>query len=87
MAIKGKEKEIARVTHWYDKIGVAVLDLKSTLKVGDVLTVRHGEEEFEDAVVSMQIDHTEVASAKKGDEVAVKLSGKAKEGSHLYKVA
>ena len=82
-----KEKEIAKVTHWYDKIGVAVLDLKATIKVGDRIKVSHGDEVFEDTVVSMQIDHTEVASAKKGDEVAVKLSGKAKEGSHLYKVA
>jgi translation initiation factor IF-2 len=81
------EKEIARVKHWYDKLGVAVLDLKGTLKSGDKIKVRHGEVEFDDTIGSMQIDHKDVTSAKKGDEVAVKLSAKAKEGCHIFKAA
>ena len=87
MTGKAKEKEIARVTHWYDKLGVAVLDLKNSLKVGDRVKVRHGEEEFDDVITSMQIDHVAVAKAKKGDEVAVKLSGRAKDGSRLFHIS
>lgn len=81
-----KEKEIGVVTHWYDKIGVAVLDLKSALKVGDRIKVKRGDSEFEDIVASMQIAHQEVASAAKGKDVAVKLSGKAKEGAVVCKI-
>lgn len=80
------EKEVAVVTHWYDKIGVAVLDLKAALKVGDRIKVKRGDSEFEDTVASMQIAHQEVASAEKGKDVAVKLSGKAKEGAVVYKI-
>ena len=79
------EKEVGKVTHWYDKAGVAVLDLSASLKVGDHVKVKKGEEEFEETVSSMQIDHKEVSSAKKGDEVAVKFSKKAKEGAVIYK--
>ena len=79
------EKLVGKITHWYDKIGVAVVDLKAPLKVGDIIKVRKGQEEFEDSVVSMQIDHKEVSSAKKGDEVAIKLAQKAKEGAEIYK--
>ena len=79
------EKEIGKVTHWYDKAGVAVLDLSSPLKVGDSVKVKKGEEEFEETVSSMQVDHKDVSSAKKGDEVAVKFSQKAKEGALIYK--
>ncbi|OHB03584.1 MAG: hypothetical protein A3B03_02575 [Candidatus Zambryskibacteria bacterium RIFCSPLOWO2_01_FULL_42_41] len=80
------EKEIGRITHWYDKIGVAVVDLKGALKIGDLIKVKKGNEEFEDSVVSMQIDHKSVSSAKNGDEVALKLSQKAKEGAVICKV-
>ena len=74
-------KEIGKVTHWYDKIGVAVVNLKGALKVGDKVKVKRGDEEYEDTVASMQLDHKDISSAKKGDDAAIKLSQKAKEGS------
>lgn len=80
------DKQIGRVKHWYDKIGVAVLDLSGTIKTGDNVKVVKGEEAFEEQIASMQVDHKDVASAKKGDEVAVKFSNKAKEGAAVYKV-
>ena len=80
------EKEIGKVIHWYDKIGVAVTRLTGQLKVGDSIRVRRGDQGFETVVESMQIDHAEVNFAKAGDEVAIKLSQKAKEGSTLYTV-
>lgn len=75
------EKEIGKVTHWYDKIGVAVVKLSGTLKVGDQIKIKRADIESEDTVASMQIDHADVKSGKKGDEVAIRLSQKAKEGS------
>ncbi len=78
------EKEIGTITHWFDKIGVAVIKLKAPLAKGDRIKVRHGDEEFEDTVESMQIDHKEVEKAKKGDEAAIKLSKKAREHSVVY---
>jgi len=79
------EKEVGKITHWYDKLGVAVLNLESALKVGDKVKVKKGEEEFEETISSMQVDHKDVSSAKKGDEVAVKFSQKAREGALIYK--
>ena len=73
------DKPIAKIVHWYDKINVAVLKLTGTLKTGDSIKVIRGENEFDDTVVSMQINHEEVKSAKKGDEVAIKLSKTTKE--------
>lgn len=80
-----KEKEIGKVVHWYGKISVAVVKLASGLKVGDRVKVRHGEVEFEDTVLSMQLDHKPVESGKKGQEIAVKLSQEAKDGSLVFK--
>lgn len=78
------EKEIGKVVHWYDKIGVAVVKLSGALSVGDKVKVKHGEEEFEDTVTSMQLDHADIASGKKGQEVALKLGSRAKEGSKIF---
>lgn len=80
------DKETGVVTHWYDKIGVAVVKLKDTLKMGDKIKVKHGEVEFDDTILSMQVDHKDVPFGKKSDEVAMKLSGKAKEGSKIFKI-
>jgi len=80
------EKEIGKITHWYDKISVAVIKLTNVLKKGDRIKIKKGAEEIEELVNSLQIDRTDVEKGKKGDEVAVKLSKKAKEGSIVYKV-
>lgn len=78
--------EVGKVVHWYDKIGVAVVKLAKSLKVGDRIKVRKGETEFEDSVVSMQLDHQPIGSGKKGQEVAIKLSQQAKEGASVSMV-
>lgn len=79
-------KELGKVVHWYDKIGVAVIKLAGSLKVGDKIKVKHGETEFEETVSSMQLDHKPVEGGKKGQEIAVKFSQQAKDGSVVSKV-
>lgn len=74
-------KEVGKVSHWYDKIGVAVVTLTGPLKVGDQIKVRRGDQEFDADIISLQVDHKDVPSAKASEEVAIKLPQKAKEGS------
>ncbi len=79
------DKEIGIVTHFFDKIGVMVVKLNDKLSVGDKIKVKKGDEEFEEIVESMQVEHESIDKAKKGDEVAIKVSGKTKEGAVVYK--
>jgi translation initiation factor IF-2 len=77
-----KEKnEVGVVTHWYDKINVAVIKLSGKLSVGDKIKIKRGDEECEEVVSSMQFDHEEIKSGKKGQEIAIKLTNKAKDGA------
>ncbi len=78
-----KDNSIGKVVHWYDKIGVAVVKLSKSLKVGDSVKIKHGEHEFTDTVHSMQLNHEAIKSGKKGQEVAIKLSQRAPENSVL----
>jgi len=79
-----KNNPVGKVTHWYDKLGVAVIKLNKALKVGDQIKIKRGDFEFTDSVSSMQLDHKAINSGKKGDEVAVKVSKQAKEGAEVY---
>lgn len=81
------ETEVGKVVHWYDRVSVAVVKLSSSLAVGDRIKVRRGEEEFEDTVSSMQLDHKDISAGKKGQGVAVKLSQKAHEGAAIIKLS
>ena len=83
--VKVKKKAIGEVTHWYDGISVAVIKLAGALKVGEKIKVKRGEEEFEEVIESMQLDHEAIKSGKKGQEIAVKLVGKTKEGAEIFK--
>lgn len=76
--------QIGKVTHYYDKIGVAIVKPTKTIKVGD--KVRFGSEEdgFEQTVESMEFNHEAISSAKKGQEVGIKVDKKAREGTNVY---
>jgi len=75
---------VGKVIHYYDKIGVAVIKLEKGLKVGDSVKFVHGQDEFEQVVESMQLEHVQVQSGKKGEEVAVKVDKETKSGTFLY---
>ncbi|MEK7112752.1 MAG: hypothetical protein AAB875_05490 [Patescibacteria group bacterium] len=79
--------KIGKVTHYYDKIGVAIVELDGTLSVGDKIKfARGGEDLFEQEVESIQIEHEKKDSAGKGDVVGLKTDAEVKEGAEVFKV-
>lgn len=76
-----KVKKLGKVVHYYDRIGVAIVELAAPLKVGKTVCFKHGEEEAVQEVMSLQIDHQDVASAKKGQVVGMKVDTPVKEGA------
>jgi putative protease len=79
--------KVGTVTHYYDKIGVAIVELNGTLSVGEkVKFVRGGEDLFEEAVESIQVEHKKLDSAGKGDVIGLKTNEAVKEGTEVFKV-
>lgn len=79
--------KIGKVTHYYDKIGVAIIELDSDLGSGDkVKFVRGGEDLFEQDIKSMQIEHEKIEKAKKGDVIGLKVDSELKEDAEVFKV-
>ncbi len=64
-----------------------VVELEEDLKVGDEIVVKkkNGEERFSQVVASMEINREKVQEAKAGQEVAIQVVAKTKEGDLVYK--
>ncbi|MBU0458038.1 hypothetical protein KJ652_05880 [Patescibacteria group bacterium] len=80
-ATRTKVKPIGKVIHFYDKIGVAIVELSKAVKVGDAVTFQRGDQEFSQVIDSMEVEHKSVEKAKKGEVIGMKVSESAKEGT------
>lgn len=81
------EFKIGHVIHYYDKIGVAIVELDADLAVGERIRLKRGGEDlFDQSVESIQIEHEKVQLAKKGQIVGLKLKEGVKEGAQVYKI-
>ena len=78
---------VGKVKHYYDKIGVAIIEVLAEINVGDKVRVtRGGEEMFEQMIVSMQAEHKEIDKADKGDIIGMKTNEAVKEGAEIFKL-
>ena len=80
------EVEIGHVTHYFNKINVAVMFLTNDLKIGDTIHVLGHTTDFTQKVTSMQIEHKNVDSVKPGDDFAMKVIEPVREHDVVYKV-
>lgn len=80
------EKEIGKITHFFNRICVAVLDLKKSLHVGDMIHIYGHTTDFVQRVDSLEIDHQKVDAVKAGADVALKLEQEARPGDTVFLV-
>ncbi len=78
--------KVGKVTHYYNKAGVAIVELSGALKVGDMLKFQGHGADFEQPADSIQVNHEQVKSAGKGDIVGLKVLKEVKEGTEVLKV-
>jgi putative protease len=84
--MEGK-KLVGKVTHYFTKIGVAIVELSDKLKIGDEITVEGATTNIRQRVDSMQIEHKPVEEAKAGDLIGLKVVERVREGDNVYKVS
>lgn len=83
MAAGGK---IGEVIHFYDKISVAIVKLSAPLKTGDMIKFKLGDDEFEQKVESLEMDHKKVDTGKVGEEIGLKVDQPVKEKTAVFLV-
>ncbi len=80
------EEHIGQVTHYFGRLGVAVLAVTDELKLGDTIHIRGHTTDFTQQIESMEIEHRKVESVGAGAEVAIKVLERVRRGDAVYKV-
>ncbi len=77
--------QIGKVTHYYDKIGVAVVEVMSqALKVGDTVKISGHDHEHTQRVTSLQVEHKKVSEVNPGESCGMQVDKPVKAGDVLY---
>jgi len=79
---------VGKVTHYYDKLGVAIVKIDSDkLALGNTIKFDGPQPEFAQIVDSMQLNHQNIAEATTGAEVGIKVEQPVKENTKVYLVS
>ncbi len=81
-----ERQEIGRVVHFYSKIGVAIIQLDSELKVGDRIAIVGSTTDIDQIVKSMQVEHQSIEEARPGDLVGLKVKDRVRETDTVFKL-
>jgi hypothetical protein len=77
--------EVGRITHFFSKIDVAVIELKAALSVGDTIAIKGPTTDFDQRVDSMQIEHKNVQRAEPGQSIGLKVLQRVRETDVVFK--
>ena len=79
--------KVGKITHYYDKIGVAVVELSDSLSVGDTIKISGHGKEFNQTVTSIQVEHEQLKNAKKGMAIGMKVDQEVNESDEVFRVS
>ena len=81
------EEEIGRITHYFSKLGVAVVEVTAeSLKVGETIRIKGHTSDFTQSVESLQQEHLSVPEIRKGVSAGIKVKEHVREGDRVYRV-
>ncbi|HEV8149418.1 MAG TPA: hypothetical protein VGP61_04470 [Gemmatimonadales bacterium] len=82
------DQEIGIVTHYFDQPQVAVVQLTAgEIAIGDTLRFHGHTTDFSESVSSMEVDHQKVERARAGQEIAIKVIGRARRHDKVFRLA
>ncbi|MBI5959712.1 MAG: translation elongation factor-like protein [Chloroflexi bacterium] len=77
-------EHIGVVTHYFDRLGVAVIQLDADLYLEDWILIEGPRTAVEQQVQSMQINRQTIDRGEPGDEVAIKVDDMVREGDEVF---
>ena len=79
-------EEVGEVTHYYVRIGVAVVRLRAPLSLGERILIKGATTHLEQDVTSMQIEHNDITRARAGQSIGLKVDGRIREKDKVYRI-
>ena len=80
-------EKVGEITHYFTRIGVAVVDLSGSLKVGDRIAIKGMTTNFEMTIGSMQVEGVNIEEAGAGDDIGMKVDDRVRQGDIVYKLS
>jgi translation initiation factor IF-2 len=80
------EHMVGKVTHYFNRIGVAAVRLDAAVATGDTLRFVGQGADFYQQLSSLQIGGKPVEKAEAGQEVGIKVESPVKQGTAVYRV-
>jgi putative protease len=81
-----EKKLIGKITHFFSKIGVAVVELSDDIRVGDRIRIEGATTSFDQVVESMEIENEKVESATVGQSIGLKVKDRVRLHDSVYKI-
>jgi len=81
-----EKKLVGKVTHYFTKIGVGVIELSDEVRVGDRISIEGATTNLQQTIESMEIEHEKVQVAKAGESIGLKTLQRVREGDLVYKL-
>lgn len=81
-----EKKLVGKITHYFGKIGVAVVELEDELNVGDEISIEGAVTNIRQKIESMEIEHENIETAKAGDSIGLKVVDKVREGDSVFRI-
>jgi len=81
-----EKKLIGKITHYFSKIGVAVVELSEDVTVGAEIRVEGETTSFEQVIDSMEIENKKVETATAGQSIGLKVKERVRLHDSVYKM-
>ena len=81
-----EKKLIGKITHYFSKIGVAVVELSEDITIGAKIRVEGATTSFEQVIDSMEIENKKVETATAGQSIGLKVKERVRLHDSVYKL-
>lgn len=86
-AIPANEERVGTVTHYFNHLGVAIIQLETgVLREGDMVHIKGHTSDFRQRVGSMEVEHVHVNETRPGQSFGLKVSDHAREHDVVYRI-
>ncbi len=80
-------KKIGEITHYFSKIGVAIIQLRGALSIGEKILIKGTTTHIEQDVTSMPIEQKDIIKPKRGQNIGLKVDGKVRKKDNVYRIS
>lgn len=86
MSEQATKTPVGKITNYFSKISVAIVELTAPLKKGDEIAIEGSTTAFTQTVESMQIEREAIESAQAGQAIGLKVKDRVRSGDTVFRL-